>query len=158
MPVIPGYRLESEMRTGLVFGGLTVFAIPYVAGLVAAAASGFPKESGWLALPLAGPFVAMGGRTIDCSFTNLTTTDNVQAKEADCRSKAVKEIRVVALLTVSGLMQTAGAILTIAGLATQDKSLVRKDLYPEPAEAKPRLTVDGGYEQGRVRLTAQVTF
>jgi hypothetical protein len=162
MPIVPGYRVESETRMGLAYGGLTVFGVPYVAGLVAAAASGFTKGSGWLAVPLAGPFVAMGGRSINCSFTaklaNGDTTFDAKKEEAACRDSALSEGRVVALLTVAGLVQIAGTIITIAGVATQEKTLVRKDLYPTPAEEQPRFSFNGGYEQGRARLTAQYTF
>jgi hypothetical protein len=163
MPIIPGYRLESEMRSGLAFGGLAVIGIPYAAGLIAAAASGFSKGSGWLALPLAGPFVAMGGRSIDCSFTSSsgtspTVTIDISKEEAACRDSAIKEARVVALLTVAGLVQTAGTIIMIAGLATQDKTLVRQDLYPASAEEQPRFSFNGAYEPGRFRLTAQYNF
>jgi hypothetical protein len=161
LPIAPGYRLESEINSGLVYGGLAVFAAPYVSGIVAAAASDFTKDSGWLALPIAGPFLAMGGRSINCSFTEITvageTEIDLNAKEAACRASALKEARVVALLTVAGLVQTAGAILTVAGLVSRNEYLVRKDLAPEPEE-KPAVTVDGGYSNGQARLTAQINF
>jgi hypothetical protein len=161
LPIAPGYRLESEPKLGLAYGGLAVFAAPYVTGLIAAAASGFTKDSGWLAVPLAGPFVAMGGRSIECSFiesTSAGTTTDLNKKEAACRDSALKEARVVALLTVAGLVQTAGAIMTIAGLASRDEYLIRKDLSQDPNSEQPKVKVDGGYSNGQVRLTAQINF
>jgi hypothetical protein len=161
MPIAPGYRLESRPNTGLVYGGLAVFAVPYVSGIIAAAASDFTKDSGWLAMPIAGPFLAMGGRSINCSFTELTvegdTDVDLNAKEAACRASALKEARVVALLTVAGLVQTAGAILTVAGLVSRDEYLIRNDLATEPAD-EPTLSVDGGYTNGQARLSAQMRF
>jgi hypothetical protein len=160
MPEIPGYRLESEPRMGLVYGGIAVFGAPYVTALVAAAASGFTKGSGWLAMPLAGPFLAMGGRSIDCSFTETAgqTGVDLNAKEAACRNSALKEARVVALLTVAGLVQTAGTIITIAGAMTREERLVRKDIYPETKTSAQAVSVDGDYSNGGVRLTAQLRF
>jgi hypothetical protein len=158
MPIPQGYRLESRVNTGLVYGGLAIWSAPYVTGLIAAAASGFSKGSGWLALPIVGPFVAMGGRTIDCSVINESTTgggsSNLNNVEEKCRESAIKEARVVALLTVDGLLQTTGAILSVAGFLSPNEFLLRNDVFPTDT----KLSFDAGYFQGQLRLQARMQF
>lgn len=158
MPIPQGYRLESHVNTGLVYGGLAIWSAPYVTGLIAAAASGFSKGSGWLALPIVGPFVAMGGRTIDCSVINESTTgggsSNLNNVEEKCRESAIREARVVALLTVDGLLQTTGAILSVAGFLSPNEFLLRNDVFPSGT----KLSFDAGYFQGQLRLQARMQF
>jgi hypothetical protein len=139
-----------------VYGGLAIWAAPYAAGLVAAAASSFTKGSGWLALPVVGPFVAMGQRTIDCSFVRLKTdtTTDYGAEEDKCRREAIKEARVLALLTVDGLLQTTGAIMAVAGLMSPSEYLLRNDIFPPDT----KLSFDAGYHQGQFRLQARLQF
>lgn len=162
IPIPPGYHLESEARTGLGIGGLVILGVPYVTGMVAAAASGFSKGSAWLVVPVAGPFLAMGGRNIDCNFISSSGVAVEMEKEQDqCRKEVVSEARIVALLTVSGLVQTAGAILSTAGFVTKDRYLIRNDISPEPTQEPPpapAITVDGAYQNGHVRLTALLRF
>jgi hypothetical protein len=142
----------------LVYGGLVIWAAPYLTGLIAAAASGFTKESGWLALPIVGPFMAMGGRTIDCTVLGQPTTGgtgtNLNSVEEQCRNSAIKEARVVALLTVDGLLQTTGAIMAVAGLLSPNEYLLRTDIFPQDA----KLSFDAGYHQGQLRLQARMLF
>jgi hypothetical protein len=159
MPIPKGYRLESHFNRGLTYGGLVVWGVPYLAGLIAAGASGFAKQSGWLAVPVVGPFLAMGHRSIDCNVLDLdvtgsSTSNNVNQKQEQCLNSAIKEVRIVALLTLDGIMQTAGAIMTVAGLVASDEYLLRNDIFP--TEAKVRF--DAGYYQGQFRLTARALF
>lgn len=158
MPIPQGYRLESSTNP-LVYGGLVVTFAPYLAGLIAAASSGFSEGTSWLALPVAGPFIAMGGRNVDCNVANLAYTgtgsdESLNDREAKCRKEVVHELQTVALLTLDGLLQTTGAILTIAGLFSPTESLLRNDVYPLNA----KLDFGAGYYRGQTRFTATLRF
>ncbi|HMA91913.1 MAG TPA: hypothetical protein VKP30_04460 [Polyangiaceae bacterium] len=159
MPIPQGYRLESRINAGLVYGGLAILLAPYATGLVVAAASGFSKRSGWLAVPVAGPFVAMSGRKIDCTVADLTYTGTGQdtslnEKEERCRESVMHEAQVVAVLTLDGLLQTTGAIMTMAGLFSPIESLLRNDVYP----LEGKLHLGASYQLGQVRLGATLQF
>ncbi|HEY5955242.1 MAG TPA: hypothetical protein VIV60_01765, partial [Polyangiaceae bacterium] len=157
MPIPSGYHLDSHINSGLMWSGLAIWAVPYAAGLIAAAASGFPKQSGWLALPVAGPFVAMGGRTIDCDILGYDANSagyDLQAKQAECKKQIIKEARVLGLLTVDGLLQTTGAIMAIAGMASSSESLLRNDVFPPDSH----VSFDAGYVNGQFRLHARMLF
>jgi hypothetical protein len=160
MPIPPGYRLESRVNRGLVYGGLAVFAVPYVSGLIAAAASGFSKKSGWLALPIVGPFMAMGGRDLnECDFINVSSTPssgglNPAEEQAQCRKLIVREARMLGVLAMDGLLQAAGSVMTVAGLFSPHELLLRNDLFPP----NTKLSFDAGYYNGQVRLHARLEF
>lgn len=157
MPIPQGYHLDSRINTGLALGGVSLWAAPYVTGLIAAAASGFSKGSGWLALPVIGPFVAMGGRSIDCSplgESNSADGSDLSEIERKCRESAIAEARVLALLTVDGLLQTTGAILTVAGVLSPREVLLRNDVFPPDT----KLTLDADYQRGQLRLWARLQF
>jgi hypothetical protein len=159
MPIPQGYRLESHTNSGLVYGGLVVTLAPYLAGLSGAAAAGFSEGSGWLALPLAGPFIAMGGRQVDCNVADITYAgtgkdESLNDREAKCRKEVVHELQTVAVLTLDGLLQTTGAILTIAGLVSPSESLLRNDAFP----LQGKVNFGASYYRGQTRLVASWAF
>lgn len=159
MPIPQGYRLESHVNAGLVYGGLAILLTPYATGLIAAAASGFSKKSGWLAVPVAGPFVAMSGRKIDCTVSDLTYSGSegdtsINDKEERCRESVMHEAQVVAVLTLDGLLQTTGAIMTMAGLLSPVEYLLRNDVYP----LEGKLNFGASYQYGQLRFGATLQF
>jgi hypothetical protein len=151
-PIPPGYRLEEKRSSGLLYGGLTMWAVPYVTGLITAAGYGFPHGSGWLVVPVLGPFIAMGSRSINCNLDRIQYDPNVELKdiEQQCMDSAIDEVTVVALLTVSGLLQVSGAVVTTAGVASTETQLVRSDVA--------RLSVRPVVRSHQAGLSAQLQF
>jgi hypothetical protein len=129
-----------------------MWAVPYVTGLVAAAAYNFPSGSSWLAVPVVGPFIAMGSRKIDCDLDRMQYDPNVELKdlEQQCMDSAIDEVTAVALLTVSGLLQISGAIVTTVGFASGGTQLVRKDVA--------RLSLHPIVRRDRAAFTAELEF
>ncbi len=106
-PIPPGYTKVSRARKGLIIGGACTLGGVYLfTTLVAAAAADINKADGSnanvtpLYLPVFGPFLELG------------QTDSSIARF---------------YLTLSGLGQTAGAIMLIYGLASPKTLLVRND-------------------------------
>ncbi len=130
LPVPQGYHLETKRSDGLVYGGLALWGIPYTSGLVVAAANGFDHGTGWLLVPVAGPFIGLGSREINCNLDRFETDPSVELKdlEEQCLDSAIDEVTAVAFLTASGLFQTSGVLLLVAGLATSEEQLVRDDV------------------------------
>ena len=160
IPTPQGYRLDSRINGGLVYGGLSIFGVPYVAGLVAAAASGFSKGSGWLALPIIGPFLAMGGRDLnECDFITVSSSAsspglNPAEEQAQCRRVVVREARILGVFALDGLIQATGSVLTIAGLLSPRETLVRSDIFPPDV----KVGFDAGYFRGQLRLQMRMQF
>src|SRR5690606_33375538 len=91
-PPPPGYTATVKRNAGLITAGTIVFASTYALGIGAAGATGFKNQSGWVALPVAGPFVAASQRDFDCG--NPSTPAAVQA----CQRETVSEAGAVAVL------------------------------------------------------------
>lgn len=159
MPIPQGYRLEERTNSGLIYGGLAVTLAPYVAGLIAAAASGFPEGTGWLAVPVAGPFISLGGRRLDCDVASVVYTgtgkdESLNDREAQCRKEVTHELQTAVLLSLDGLLQTTGAILTIAGVLSPSESLLRNDVFPLIG----KVNFGAGHYRGQTRFTASWAF
>ncbi len=129
-----------------------MWAIPYAAGLVAAAGYGFPAGTGWLAVPIVGPFIAMGSRDIDCDLDRLQYDPSVELKDLEekCLDSAIDEVTIVALLTISGILQISGGVMTTVGLGTSESQLVRTDLAG--LSLRPR------FGRSETTMTAELRF
>ena len=102
-PIPMGMHLETRRLHGLVVGGAIVFGVSYLAStLTVAACSGLVTTSctqgmGWMLVPAAGPFVALG-------FAQTTESR--------------------ALLVIDGLLQGAGLAMMAAAFLTTRTVLV----------------------------------
>ncbi|HYP77995.1 MAG TPA: hypothetical protein VER12_18615 [Polyangiaceae bacterium] len=120
LPVPPGYRVEHRAATGIIIGGLATLGIAYSTALVLGASSNFGDGTGWVAIPVIGPWAAIGARSYHCS------NDPLQANQ--CISGAFSEVQTIAVLSADGVIQAAGAVLFVVGLASGHDELVRTDL------------------------------
>lgn len=118
--VPPGYTVEERVRRGPIIAGSIVFGVPYMLGLLTASADDFPNHSGWLAVPVVGPWVTLVSReeTCDAGF------DYEDEVEYECRGTDP----VQTLLVLDALMQTTGAVLFVWGVSSSKKVLVRDDV------------------------------
>jgi hypothetical protein len=121
-PVPPGYEIVKRPATGLLAGGLVGLGIAYAGGVVFAAVNGFENGTGWLAVPIVGPWGAIGGRNYETCRTRTV------AEAKACVRNAVKEVQVITFFAVDGIGQLAGGLVTLAGLVSSKEELVRSDL------------------------------
>ena len=119
-PSPPGYHVEQVPRSGLVTAGYLVTGIPYFFSVVTALAANEQNETGWLLLPVAGPWITMGRRTYGCNpdQANSTTGQNLAC---------VADIFVVMGLIFDGVVQATGATLLLVGYVATKPDLVRND-------------------------------
>jgi hypothetical protein len=107
-----GYVLSDEPRRGLVVAGVSVVGAAYFSGLVIAGViDDFPNQSGYLAIPVFGPWITLAARTDRCSGDGY------------CSDDATKK-----LLAVDGLFQAIGAGLFVTGLVWTRPVWLREDL------------------------------
>lgn len=125
----PGYRVV-ERSSGLVLGGGLTFLAGYAAGLGLAASQNFDNGTAYTALPVAGPFAAIGARSFSCRVPISINVDGatVQRELNKCVGLALDEVTTVVFLTVDGLIQATGAVLFFVGLGSGYQELVRADL------------------------------
>ncbi len=114
-PIPTGYHLEERPRKGLIISGALLTGIPWAIGLAAVSGSNFPNSSGWLAVPALGPWLTLLARhDSTCGYDG----NNV------CIDDGLNSLARTALV-FDGLVQTAGAVLFIVGVASPAKVVAR---------------------------------
>lgn len=152
LPVPPGYRVVERSATGLMVGGGLTFLAAYAAGLGLAASQSFDNGTAYTAIPIVGPWAAIGGRSFSCKVpvttSTTTTAKDVQRALNKCVGQAFDEVTTVVFLTADGLIQATGAVLFFVGLGSGYEELVREDL-PKTAVSVSRdgfsLSVSGNF-------------
>lgn len=150
LPVPPGYRVVQRSATGLTIGGGLTFLVAYAAGLGLAASQSFDNGTGYTAIPIIGPWAAIGGRSFKCKVpANATgTSQSVQKALNTCVGAAFDEVTTVVFLTADGLIQLTGAVLFVVGLASGYEELVREDLPKTAISISPsgvNLSLSGNF-------------
>jgi hypothetical protein len=120
-PPPPGYHIEDRPRTGLVVAGALIAGIPYFFSVVTASSVGLSNETGWLYVPVAGPWMTLGQRSYGCN--NLDNANQSTSQSLQC----VGDVFAVMGLIADGVMQAAGATLLVVGVAAGRPTLVRDD-------------------------------
>jgi len=122
-PVPHGYHVEERPRRGLIIGGALTLGVPWALGIVVASGYDFSNQSGWLVVPVLGPWITMASRKTDglCGYGNSCPDDN----------------GVRTMLILDGLTQAAGALMLIYGLSSTKKVMARDfvgSLHLTPAQ------------------------
>lgn len=115
-----GYHVEERLRRGPLIAGPIVLGVPYVLGLTIASEYGFRNQSGWLVVPVVGPFITAATRDKDC----IDTYESTDSPDGECQEEG--GMRTV--LIMDGLAQATGAILMLWGLTSPVKVQIRNDV------------------------------
>jgi len=137
--VPPGYHVEHRSANGLIGGGLATLVVAYATALIVGASDKFENGTGWLALPVVGPWAAIGARSYSC--------DNDPLHANACVNGAFNEVQTIAILSADAVVQATGAVLFIAGLASGHDELVRDD-SPVAVRFSPRALGTSGFGFG----------
>jgi hypothetical protein len=111
VPPPDGYHVE-ERTPRWVVEGLLLAGIPWVTSIAAAAFAGGNNESGWMALPLAGPWVTMATRTYGCADPTFICY------------QAYLDVVVVMGLLADGIMQGVGVTMIVVGARKTETVIV----------------------------------
>ena len=136
--VPPGFVREKRPRTLLLALGGVTLGLPWATGLGIAAGSGFANDSGWLAAPVVGPWVALAKRSNPCDGVDKAKRFNSQV------GQCVAEPLARAMLVFDGVLQATGAVLLAFG-AHPDTVLVRKPAPGLTLAVAPSPVGDRGY-------------
>jgi hypothetical protein len=139
LPVPAGYRVEHRSANGLIAGGLATLFVAYGAALAVGLGDGFKNGTGWVVVPVVGPWAAIGARSFHC------TNDPLQANA--CVNDAFSEVQTIAILSADAVVQATGAVLFFAGLASGEDELVRSDLQTG-VRVTPRAVGTNGFGIG----------
>lgn len=106
-PLPEGYHIEHRANRGLVGGGAALFAVPYLVGAFGAISVQGEGSSGWLGIPLVGPWLALGQRESSCGEIGEPSPGGF-----DCFADSAGS----GLLITSGVMQAVGVGMITLGL------------------------------------------
>ena len=139
-PPPPGYHVEEKPRRGLVIAGAIVGGIPYFFSVVAAASANSQNATGYLYLPVAGPWITLGRRSSGCDLgaQNMTTDQSLQC---------TADIFAVMGLIADGILQGTGAALLLSGELATKEALVR-DVRDDEAVRVAPMHVGSGFGAG----------
>ena len=117
-----GYHVEERARRGPTIAGAVVFGVPYVLGLTVASSENFPNSTGWLVVPVLGPWITLAARHRSNLYGCSTDTFG------SCSSSGLDDSldsTTRTFLILDGLTQATGAILFIYGVASTKKVMAR---------------------------------
>lgn len=111
-PYPTDYDVDDSGHSGAETAGAVMVILPYGIGLAVGAGSSFTNQTGWLTLPVAGPFITLASRHSSCA--------NPPPGEFDFSGMApcVADGYAAFALVVDGLVQSVGALLFISGTAS----------------------------------------
>ena len=104
-----GYELSVRPRLGPVIAGGVMTLLAWTLAVGFADEADFRNHSGWVLVPVAGPWLALAAGARDQCHVDCTAPD------------------VRTALVLDGLVQTVGAVLLTYGLTSPVKRLVRKE-------------------------------
>jgi len=114
-PVPAGYHVEEQSRRGPIIAGAVVIGSAYALGLAVASTENFPNSTGWLVVPVLGPWITLASRhrqVPSCS-------------EFGCDSTSDDDNTTRTMLILDGLTQATGTILLAYGLSSSRKVIAR---------------------------------
>lgn len=120
LPVPNGYRVEHRSANGMIVGGLATLVVAYGAAIGVGVGDHFKDGTGWTAVPVLGPWAAIGARSFHCNNDPLAAND--------CVKNAFSEVQTIAILSADAVVQATGAVLFLVGLGSGTDELVRSDL------------------------------
>jgi hypothetical protein len=148
LPVPAGYEVVDRPVTGLITAGVVGMVTSYGVGIIVGATQGFKNGTGFLLVPVVGPWFAIGTREYQCAGTTGTV-----AEAKKCVNSAVGEVQLITFMAVDGIAQLATGFVTLAGLLSTKKALLRTDLLPAKVSLIPPLPGHDGWS-----LTARGEF
>lgn len=107
-PLPEGYHLETRSNRGLVFGGAAMVGIPYLIGTFGTLSVLGDGNTGWLAIPVVGPWLTLANRDTSCGEIGEPSPGGFE-----CFSDEVGN----GLLIASGIMQALGTVMIAFGVA-----------------------------------------
>jgi len=130
-----GAGSSGASSTLMIIGGL-VLGLPYATGLGVGVSEGFDNGSGWLAAPVAGPWLSLSARRDPCAGSR-------DKKEFDSDvGKCVAEPLVRGMLVLDGVLQATGAVIFLIGASSGGPDKPRRE---PPLMAAPAPMGRSGY-------------
>jgi hypothetical protein len=118
-PVPSGYHVQEEPRRGLIIAGFILSGVSYGLSAMVAASANNENASGYLWMPVMGPWLTLGLRNYACNDKPSSNSENRQ-EDWGCLADAVA----LTMLVMDGMLQAGGGMMVLAGYVDPRKKLV----------------------------------
>ncbi|GEM_PF-1615232 len=142
-----GYVEDSRLNRTLLWTGGGLLALAYGGGLIYASTQKFEDGLGALAIPVLGPWLALGKRKFDCEFAVSSSVGEIEQSAASAQQCWTNEVKTSAFLTGLGVAQLVGSALLVVGILDKEKVWLRSDL----ADVRIQWDAQWGAETAGVR-------
>ena len=102
----------------MMIAGPVIVGSAYAIGLTVASTDNFPNSTGWLAVPVLGPWITLAARHRTDCVVDDTVFDS-------CSGTSDDDSATRTFLILDGLTQATGAVLLIYGIASPKKVVAR---------------------------------
>jgi hypothetical protein len=119
---------RSRFNTALIGGGALVLGITYGAAIAYGGSQSFENGLGAVAVPVLGPWIAIGNRDFTCNVDTDPSLDGLESSTNETQACVANQTQTAAFLVGLGVGQLVGASLITVGLLDRKRSWVRADL------------------------------
>jgi hypothetical protein len=116
------------------YAGIATFGASYVGAFIYGASQNFEEGLGNLAVPLLGPWLAMGQGKINCK---VPVSTDIEASSRDVSKCINTEVQSFAVLVGLGVGELVGGVLLAVGLLDKKHGWLRADLAGISLELEP---------------------
>lgn len=129
----PGYVQKRTFNRSLLWSGGALLLVTYGITLGYSASNGDQEGASSLAVPILGPWLALGRRKFSCPISPITITgiqdiEEIQRKTQEAQDCWAEQVKVGAIFTGLGVGQLVGSLILAAGFIDQKRYWLRADL------------------------------
>lgn len=123
-----GYEMRTRYNGPLLLGGGIVLGMTYATSLLYGAGKKFENSLGSLALPVFGPWMALGSRDFSCEVDTSGSVSDIEDSQKEAEACIANQTATAGILVGLGVGQLVGASLLTIGLLDREKQWLRTDL------------------------------
>jgi hypothetical protein len=124
----PGYVLKTYFNGALLGGGGLVLAVTWGSSIGYGASQDFDNGLGALAVPVLGPWMALGKRDFSCDVRTTTDITGIEDSQNDVEACIANQTSTAGFLVGLGVGQLVGTALLTVGILDRRKRWVRMDI------------------------------
>ncbi len=123
-----GYEMRTRYNAPLLIGGGIVLGMTYATSLIYAGGKNFENGLGSLAVPIFGPWMALGARDFSCNVDTSGSVSEIEDSQKQAEACIANQTSTAGILVGLGVGQLVGASLLTIGVLDREKQWLRADL------------------------------
>lgn len=121
--------MRTKWNAPLLAGGGIVLGLTYTMSLLYGGGKNFENGLGSLAVPIFGPWLALGARDFSCNVNTDGTVSEIEASQKKAEACIANQTATAGILVGLGVGQLVGMSLLTVGMLDREKQWIRTDLF-----------------------------